>query len=133
LSTMQKIEHRKAKIQIEKLIDTIAYDNPEDSVNHLELAFEEIIIAELYCEIEDSINALEYVEKATNNSMYHIEIMDKTNEDDGGNYMAWSTPRNLPWILWEDHLMKPQFDFIRNNEKFIEFFEMLKSNSHELK
>jgi len=132
LSTMQKIEHRKAKMQIERLINTIAYDNVEDSVYPIELAFEEITIAELYCEIGDSTNALTYVEKATNNSMYHIEIMDKTGED-GGNYMAWSTPRNLPWILWEDHLMKPQFDFIRNNEKFIKFFEMLKSNSHELK
>jgi len=133
LNAMQKIEYRKAKMQIESLIDTIAYDNAEDSVNHLELAFENIIIAELYCEIGDNANALEYVEKATNNSMFHIEIMDKTNDDDGGNYYAWSTPRNLCWIIWEDFLLKPQFDIIRNDERFIKCFELLKTNSRELK
>ena len=132
LNTMQKIEYRKAKMQIDRLIDTIANDNMENAVNHIELAFENIIIAELYCEAGDSTNALAYVEKATNHSMYHIEIMDKTAED-GSNYMAWPTPHNLPWILWEEHLMKPQFDFIRNNERFIQAFEILKSNSHELK
>lgn len=132
LSIMQKIEYRKAKIQIESLIDTIACDIEEDLVNHLELAFEEIIIAELYCEAGDSANALEYVQKATNNSMYHVEFMDKTSED-GGNYMPWSTPRNLPWILWEEHLTKPQFDFIRNDERFIKCFALLKSHSRELK
>jgi len=110
----------------------MAYDNVNDSVSPIELASEEIIIAELYGEIGDSTSALEYVEKAANNSMYHIDIMDKTGED-AGNYMAWPTPRNLPWILWEDHLMKPQFDFIRNNQRFVKSFEMLKSNSHELK
>jgi len=132
LNTMQKIEYRKAKLQIESLIDTIAYDNAEDAVNHLELADEEIIITELYCEIGDRENALAYVGKATNNSMYHIEVMDKTGED-GGNYTAWETPRNLPWILWEDHLTKPVFDFVRNDERFIKCFELLKENSHELK
>jgi len=132
LSTMQKIEYRKAKMQIESLIDTIAYDNAEDSVYPIELAFEEIVIAELYCEAGDGANALDYIEKATQNSMYHIEIMDKTNED-GSNYMAWSTPRNLPWILWEDHLTKPKFDIVRDNERFVKCFEWLKANSRELK
>jgi transcriptional regulator with XRE-family HTH domain len=133
LSIPQKIEYRKAKMQIENLIDTIGYDNPEDTINHLELALEYITIAELYCETNDTPNTLEYVEKATNHSMYHIEIMDKTNEDDGGNYMAWSTPRNLPWIIWEDHLTKLRFDFIRNNERFVNCLEKLKSHSRELK
>jgi len=131
LTTMQKIEYHKAKMQIESLVDSIAYDNAEDTVNHLELAFEEITIAGLYCEIGDSTNALEFVEKATNNSLYHIEIMDKTGED-GGNYMPWSTPRNLPWILWEDYLAKPKFDSIRNNERFIKCLQQLKANSKKL-
>jgi len=132
LSLEQKIEYRKAKIQIEGLIDSIAYDNPEDAVVHLELAGEYIIIAELYCEVGDTENALEYVEKATQCAMFHIEVMDKTNED-GSNYATWETPRNLPWILWEDHLTKPQFDVIRDDDKFVSCFEMLKSNSRELK
>jgi len=132
LDTVQKIEYRKAKLQIESLIDMIAYDHVEDSINHLELAFENIAIAELCCEITDSENALECVEKATQYSLYHVEMMDKTNED-GSNYMAWSTPRNLPWILWEDHLLKSQFDFVRNDERFKSCFEILKANSRELK
>ena len=131
LTTAQKIEHQKTKIQIESLISTIAYDNVEDSINHLELAFQEIAIAELYGETEDSANTLEYVEKATNNSMYHVEIMDKTGED-GGNYSAWSTQRNLPWILWEDHLTKPQFDFVRSDQRFVKCFELLKCSSKKL-
>jgi len=131
LSTMQKITYHKTKMQIESLINTIAYDNVEDSINHLELAFEEIIIAELYAELQDTDNTLEYVNKAAQNSMYHINQMDKTSED-GGNYMSWPTSRNLPWILWEDHLIKPQFDFVRSDERFIKCFDLLKSNSKML-
>jgi len=131
LSTTQKIMYRKTKMQIEGLINTIAYDNVEDSVNHLELAFAEIIIAELYGELQDAENTVDYVNKATQNSMYHINHMDKTGED-GGNYMAWPTRRNLPWILWEDYLMKPQFDFVRNDERFIECFDLLKGISKML-
>lgn len=131
LETLKKIEYRKAKMQIESLIDTIAYDSNDYPVIHIELAFQNIAIAELYCEVGDALNALEYVEKATQDSLHHIDEMDKTNAD-GSNYMAWSTPRNLPWILWEDNLMKPQFDIIRNEERFIKCFELLKSNSHEL-
>ncbi len=129
LNTLHKIDYRKAKIQIKNLIDTIT----GDSSIHLELAFENIDIAELYCEANDCENALDYVEKATQDSMYHCDQMDKTNEDDGGNYMAWPTTRNLCWILWEDFLAKPQFDVIRNNERFMKCFEVLKTNSHELK
>lgn len=132
LNTLQKIEYRKAKMQIESLIDKIGYDNADDMVSHLELALQNIGIAELYCEAGDAENALDYVEKATQDSMYHIDQMDKTNAD-GSNYMAWSTSRNLCWILWEDHLMKPQFDIIRNSERFTKCFELLKSNSRELK
>lgn len=129
LTVLQQIEYRKAKIQIETLIDTIS----EQEVVYLEHAFEYIGIAELYCEAGDTENALDHIEQATQDSLHHIEQMDKTNADDGGNYMAWSTPRNLPWILWEDHLMKPNFDIVRNDERFIKCFELLKSNSHELK
>ena len=96
-------------------------------------AFEYIDLAELYCQASDVENAVDYVEKATQDSMQHIDQMDKTNESDGGNYMAWPTTRNLPWILWEDHLSKEQFDIVRNHEKFIKCSELLKSNSCELK
>lgn len=132
LDTIQKIEYRKAKMQIDELISTIAYDNVNDSVNHLELAFENIILAELYCETGDTQKALDFIGKASQDSMHHINQMDKTNAD-GSNYMAWSTQRNLCWILWEDHLAKPLFDTIRSNERFNEYFELLKSNSYELK
>ena len=118
-------------MQIEGLINTIAYDNVEDSVNHLELALQEIVIAELYSELKDTENTLEYVNKATQNSMFHIDQMDKTGAD-GGNYMAWSTPRNLPWLLWEDYLMKPQFDFVRNDARFMKCFDLLKGKSKTL-
>jgi len=132
LDAMRKIEYRKAKMQIMQLINTIAYDDVNDSVNHLELAFDNIILAELYCETGDAENALDFLEKATQDSLHHADQMDKTNAD-GSNYMAWPTPRNLCWILWEDHLAKPLFDIIRSNERFANCLELLKSNSRELK
>jgi transcriptional regulator with XRE-family HTH domain len=128
LDTLQKIEYRKAKMQIESLIDEIV----GYSVNHLELAFTNIGFAQSYCEAGDIEHALEHLEKGTQDSLHHIEVMDQTNAD-GSNYMAWSTPRNLPWILWEDELSKAQFDIIRNEEKFIKCVELLKANSRELK
>jgi len=132
LDIHQKIKFSKAKIKIESLIDEMGYDNPEEAVVHLELAFDYILIAELYCEAGDGENAVEYIEKAAQDSLYHTEQMDKINPD-GSNYMAWETSRNLPWILWEDHLMKPKFDIVRSDEKFIKCFELLKANSRELK
>lgn len=129
LDTLQKLEFEIAKMQIEMLIDTIS----GQKVEPIESVFQNITLAELYCETGDIENALCYIEKATQDSMYHVDVMDKTNDTDGGNYMAWSTPRNLPWILWEDHLIKPKFYIIRNDERFIKCFELLKSNSHELK
>jgi transcriptional regulator with XRE-family HTH domain len=129
LDILQKLECRKAKMQIERQIDTIS----GEKIEPIGFAFEHIGIAELYCEAGDIENALNYVEKATQDSLHHIEQMDKTNADDGGNYMAWATPRNLPWILWEDFLAKPQFDAVRGNERFVKCFELLKFNSHELK
>jgi len=127
-SPLQKIECQKS---VKKICSLIGYDDDEaeDSVGS---ALGNIGTAGLYCEAGDIENALDYVEKATHDSMYHIDQMDKTGAD-GSNYYAWSTPRNLPWILWEDHLMKPQFDIIRNDERFIKCFELLKSNSKELK
>ena len=61
----------------------------------------------------------------------HLEQMDKIS-DNGNNYYPWPTPRNLCWILWEDHLLKPQFDLVRGEERFIDCFEVLKGNSREL-
>lgn len=127
--TLQKLEGKKAKMQIVMLIDTIS----GEKIEPISRVFEYIGIAELYCEAGDIENALDCVEKAARDSMYHIDQMDKTNDTDGGNYMAWSTPRNLPWVLWEDHLSKPLFDIIKNNDRFIKCFELLKSNSRELK
>jgi len=128
LDALKKIEHRKAKLQIESLIDEMV----GHSVEHIELAFININFAQSYCEAGDIENALAHLEKGTQDAMHHIDVMDKTNDDDGGNYMAWSTRRNLPWILWQDHLTKPQFDIIRNDERFVKCFEWLKANSKEL-
>ena len=129
LDAVRKLECRKAKVQIERLIDVISGQESEP----IEFALEQIDIAESYCEVGDTENALDYLEKATRDSMHHIEQMDKTNESDGGNYMAWSTPRNLPWILWEDHLSKPVFDLVRSDARFVKCFDELKANSRELK
>ena len=132
LDVHQRIKFSIAKMEIERLIDQMGYDNPEEAVVHLEIAFDYIGIAELYCVAGDGENAVEYIEKATQESLYHTEEMDKPNAD-GSNYIAWSTPRNLCWILWEDNLMKPIYDIVRNDEKFIKCFEILKANSRELK
>jgi transcriptional regulator with XRE-family HTH domain len=138
IDVLQKIYWKKAFFQIGNLISKL-YDegarevmDSGDSSKHLESAFFNIGLAELYCEAGDSENALECVEQAAQDSMHHIDIMDKTTET-GANYMAWSTPRNLPWILWEDNLSKPQFDIIRNEQRFIKCFDELKANSRELK
>lgn len=130
LESLQKIEWLKTVMQIESLVSTIN-DGEGNLVNYIESAFQNICIAELYCEAGDIENAMNYVEKATQNSMYHIDIMDQTDEH-GKNYFAWPTPRNLCWILWEDYLMKSQFDIIRNDERFIKCFELLKSHSKKL-
>lgn len=135
---LKKIEWMKTMRQIGELISPIYDEGTQevmavgDSAKHLESAFHNIEIAVLYCQAGDTDNALDCVEKATQDSMYHIDVMDQTT-DTGANYYAWSTSHNLPWILWEDHLSKPQFDIIRNNDRFIKCFELLKSNSHELK
>lgn len=130
LDSLQKIKWLKTVMQIESLISTIN-DDEGNLIAHVSSAFQNICIAELYCEAGDIENALNYVEKATQDSMYHIDIMDQADEH-GNNYFPWPTPRNLCWILWEDHLMKSQFDIIRNDERFIKCFELLKSHSHEL-
>ena len=129
IDILRKIELQKAKIEIEMLIETISGEEVEPIVR----AFEYIDLAELYCQASDTENAVDYIEKATQDSMQHIEQMDKTNESDGSNYGTWSTTRNLPWIIWEDHLSKESFDNVRNHEKFIKCFELLKSNSWEIK
>ncbi|MDR1690002.1 MAG: helix-turn-helix domain-containing protein [Clostridiales bacterium] len=129
LSVSQKLEFKKAKMQIEQLIDTISGEKPEP----IGRVFDYTNFAELYCEAGDIENALDNVEKAVQGAMHHAEQMDKTDDIDGSNYFAWSTARNLPWIIREDHLMKPQFDIIRNNKRFIKCVDELKANSRELK
>jgi len=138
LEPLQKIECIKIQKQLGEIMAPITSDvassfhDDVEAADHVGDAFGNISLAGLYCEAGDIENALDHVEKGTQYSMYHIDVMDKTNSD-GSNYMAWSTPRNLPWILWEDELSKPQFDIIRNHERFIKCFELLKANSRELK
>jgi transcriptional regulator with XRE-family HTH domain len=129
LNTLEKIECRKAVIQIENLPSAVANCTWIDTAAR---AHRNAGIAELYCEVGDIDNALEYVENATQDAMRHIEHIYKPDED-GNNYFPESTPRNLPWRLWEDHLMKPQFDIVRNDERFVKCFDLLKANSRELK
>jgi len=127
LDIQQKIKWSKAIMQIESLTNEIS----GEEVCHLGNAFHHVCIAEMYCEAGDTENALDFVEKAVQDSMHHIDQMDQTTES-GNNYYPWPTPRNLPWILWEDHLMKPEFDLIRGDERFARCFDLLKENSREL-
>jgi len=129
LDILQKIECRKAVLLIESLPSKVAGSTWVDTAAR---AHQNIDVAELYCEAVDIENALDYVEKGTQDAMQHIEIIYKTNKD-GSNYLPRTTKRNLPWVLWEDHLLKPQFDIIRNEERFIKCLELLKANSRELK
>lgn len=131
LDPLQKIKCLDAEMQIKNLINTII-DGKGSLINHIDLAFHNICIAELYCEAGDIENAMNYVETSTEDAMYHTNAMDQTDEN-GNNYFPWPTQRNLCWILWEDHLMKPQFDLIRNNKRFMQCFDLLKSHSNELK
>jgi len=128
LDILQKIELKKVMEQIENTATQIS----GDELDTVHSAFHNIGIAGLYCEAGDKANALDYIEKGTQYSMNHIDQMYQTNPD-GSNYYVYSTPRNLPWILWEDELSKPQFDIVRNEERFIKCFELLKANSKELK
>ena len=130
ISMQKKIQCLKAQLEILSIVKALVDD--DDVGTHLEMALGNIAIAELYAELSDAENALKHIEEATQNSMYHIDYMDKTNDDDGGNYMPWATPRNLPWLLWEDHLIKPMFDFVRVDKRFVKCFEQLKDNSKEL-
>jgi len=118
------------QLEIAKIVKLFLDD--DDVGTHLEQAMGHIAIAELYAELDDVENTIKHTEAATQNSMHHIDYMDKTNDDDGGNYMPWATPRNLPWLLWEDHLMKPTLDFVRSDERFVKCVEQLKANSKEL-
>ena len=82
-------------------------------------------------EASDGASALDYVEKATQDAMLHVEQIYETTGS-GSNYYPHATPRNLPWVFWEDHLSKPLFDIIRSDERFVKCFEQLKANSREL-
>ena len=133
LDILQKIECLKAVKQINSLInDVIVPPRDEGGVIFLTAgrAKEYIAIAELYCEAQDIENALDYTEKATQNAVYYCNNMDKKAFH---GYEINTTPRNLCWILWEDTLVKPQFDIIRDNKRFIKCIDELKANSRELK
>jgi len=127
LDIQNKIKWSKAIIQIEALTNEIS----GEAENGIGNAFHHVCIAEMYCEAGDTENAIVYVEAATQDSMDHIHQMDQTTES-GNNYYPWPTPRNLPWILWEDHLTKPAFDLIRSDGRFARCFDLLKENSQEL-
>ena len=127
LAALKKIEYIKAIMQIESLTNEISGEE-ENGIGN---AFYHVDIAQLYCEAGDAENALAYVEKATQDSMDHIDQMDQTTET-GNNFYPWPTPRNLPWILWEDHLAKAKFDLIRGDERFVKCFDLLRENSREL-
>ena len=127
LDIPQKIECNKAVLHIERL----AYSVADEEIDIINRAFVQVGIAELYCEAGDAENAVKYVELAARDAMQHIEQMYQTTAE-GNNYYPWETPRNLPWILWEDHLMKSEFDLIRSDERFVKCFDLLKENSREL-
>ena len=128
IELLQKIEWLKKSMQIEEMVRPLNDYDPDARVGD---AFNHICIAEFYCEAGDRENALTYAEKAVQDAMYHLEEMDRTTES-GNNYYPWPTPRNLCWILWEDHLMKPQFDLVRGDERFSKCFKLLQANSKEL-
>jgi len=129
-SILQKIECHKAIIQIEHLVNIIAYNKEERDFAHWSCVFESINIACLYCEMNNASDALEWLEKAVQHTLHYLKF-----HEEGYNYRPWDwdSTRNLPWVLWEEYLMKPCFDFIRSDEKFKNHLEMLKSNSRELK
>jgi hypothetical protein len=129
LPSLEKIEMLKIGMELERLLDPLTHNLDEE---HLSRAFCNMDIAEIYCEAGNSASALDCMEQSVQDAMYHIDVMDQTN-DEGGNYYPWPTPRNLCWILWEDHLTKSQFDLIRNSEQFIAYDQQLRENSRELK
>ena len=128
LEPIREIEAVKTEMQIDCLINSLTGEKSD----HVHSSYQNIRIAELYCKANDADSALTYVERATDDSMHHVEIMHQPDEN-GNNYFPWATPRNLCWILWEDHLIYPHFDIIRSSERFVKCFELLKSNSRELK
>jgi len=133
---LQKIEWIKKTIRI---FDEI-FDGEGDAVFNGHRDFYNIAVAQLYCEAGDVENALIYLEKGTQDAIYHCNnersdyksslLIGRRFEHE---HIEWPTPRNICWMLWEDDLMKPEFDIIRNEERFIKCFELLKSNSRELK
>jgi len=129
-STLQKIECHKAIIQIEKLVNTIAYNGEERDFAHWPCVFESIYIAQLYCDLNNASDALEWLEKAVQHTLHYLNF-----HEEKYNYRpwGWDSKRNLPWVLWEEYLMRPCFDFIRNDERFNTCVETLKANSRELK
>jgi len=130
ISPAEKIECIKAQMQIADIVGGITRHEPQP--NHLELALANINIAQQYAEMGDMKSTLSHIESATESALYHIDQMDETGED-GSNYLPWPTTRNLPWILQEDYLARPQFDSVRGEAKFAKCLETLVANSRELR
>ena len=128
ISLQEKIECIKATKAVEEMPSNLKISSWLDTTSR---ALTNIHIAELYCETGDSINAMRYTTAAVDDALLHVAQMYETN-DVGGNYLAQTTPRNLCWILWEDWLMKPQFDLVRDDAVFIQCFDKLKSNSKNM-
>jgi transcriptional regulator with XRE-family HTH domain len=132
LDALQRIEWFKAAWQIRTLTNAANDEfTPTAESDQISDAFHNVVIAGFYCEAGDTENALICVEEATREAMFYPDMMVQTKED-GSNYFALSTPRNLCWVLWEDHLAKPQFDVIRDDERFVKCVETLQANSREM-
>jgi len=130
LSPLEIIECLDTITQIENLTNRLT--NGEEGDSRITNAFRNVEIAKQYINAGETEKALLYVENAVQDALHHTNIMDKTREEDGGNYFAWSTPRNLCWMLWEDSLAQQEFDAVRSVPKFVECVGVLKANSKEI-
>jgi|GEM_PF-1499440 len=105
---------------LQKVMQIQAFTAPlaeHDTASRVGKAFQHADIARCYSEAGDIENTLLYVEKATEDALYHTTHMD-TPDENGDNYMPWHTNRNLPWILREDWFNHPAFDPVREEKRF---------------
>jgi transcriptional regulator with XRE-family HTH domain len=132
---LQKIELYKKTMRIFGEI----YDDEMDMIFNAPSDFYNTFISRLYCEAGDVENALIYLEKATQDAVKHVNnkwngyssslLIERRFEHE---HMERATTRNVCWMLWEDWFIKPEFDIIRNDARFIKCFELLKANSREV-
>lgn len=124
------LKFRKTQVQVRELLGEIIYDNPAENINHFEFALTNAFLAEQYCNMGDMENAILHIEKATEDSLHHIDCMD--NGDDYGRKMIPdSGQKNLPGIVRET-LGRAQFDNLRKDARFVKCIEILESNTKEL-